>query len=169
MFEGTLPKKYHDEVFARYPYGANISRIADVAEHWNFSRVRLGTPSRLALIILTGNPALDVPSNFGLLTAPGVLKIGDDLFNLGVYWRGAMALHALRLRIGDEKFFGLLRAYLEKYKFGNASVEDFVNLTSELDGLEAKTLLEHWLFDALCPDFPELGLYAKDFKLGANF
>ncbi len=169
LFEGTLPQKYRDEVFARYPYGANIQRIADLAERWNFSRVRLGTPSRLELITLTGKPALNVPSTFGILTPPGTLKIGDDLFNLGVYWRGAMSVHALRLKIGDEKFFLLLRSYLEKFKFANASVEDFVNLTLELTGLEAKTLLEHWLFDAQCPDFPELGLYAKNFKLGIIF
>jgi aminopeptidase N len=169
LFEGTLPKKYHDEVFARYPYGANIRRIADVAEHWNFTRVRLGTPSRVALISLTGNPAPDLPSNYGLLTAPGVLKIGDDLFNLGVYWRGAMTLHALRLKVSDEKFFTLLKTFLEKFKFSNASVEDFVNLTLDLEGQDAKLLLDHWLFDDQCPDFPELGLYAKDFKLGIIF
>lgn len=169
LFEGTLPKKYHDEVIARYPRGANINQIADMVEHWNFSKVRLGTPSRLALITLTGNPALNVASTFGILTAPGVLKVGDDLFNLGVYHRGALTLHALRLKVGDEKFFGLLRAYLEKFKFGNASVEDFVTLTLEFVGTDAKTLLEHWLFDAECPDFPELGLFAKDFKLGIVF
>jgi aminopeptidase N len=169
MFEGTLPQKYHDEIIAKFPSGATVKQMADVIATWNFARVRLGTPARVELIPLTGKPALDVPASYGLLTAPGNLKIGDDLFNQGVYWRGAMTLHALRLKIGDEKFFALLRAYLEKYKFANASVEDFVNLTLEMDGLEAKTLLERWLFDAQCPDLPELGLFSKDFKLGATF
>jgi hypothetical protein len=169
MFENTLPQNYRQEVLTKFPNGATISQIADVVQRWNFTRVRLGTPSRVALISLTGNPAPNVPSNFGLLTPPGVLKIGDDLFNLGVYWRGAIGLHALRLKVGDEKFFGLLRTYLEKYKFSNATVEDFVDLTTELAGDEATKLLEHWLFDAQCPDFPELGLYAKDFKLGIIF
>jgi aminopeptidase N len=169
LFEGTLPKTYHDEVLTTFPQGATILQIADVVARWSFLKVRMSTPSRLELIPLTGNPALDVSASFGIYTAPGVLKIGDDIFNNGVYWRGAMTLHALRLKIGDEKFFGLLRAYLAKYKFGNASVEDFVNLTFEFAGTEAKTLLEHWLFDAQCPDFPELGLFAKDFKLGIIF
>ena len=169
MFENTLPQKYHDEIIAKFPNGATIKQLAAVIETWNITRVRLGSPSRVALIPLTGSLALNVPASYGLLTPPGNLKLGDDLFNQGVYWRGAMTLHALRLNLGDERFFVLLRAYLEKFKFANASVEDFVNLTFEMDGLEAKTLLEHWLFDTQCPDFPELGLFAKDFKLGADF
>ena len=169
MFEGTLPKKFQDEVLAKFPQGATIKQIADVVQTWTFSKVRLGTPSRIELIPLTGKPAIEVPASSGIFTPPGTLKTGDDLFNDGVYLRGAMTLHALRLKIGDEKFFGLLRSYLEKFKFSNASVEDFVNLTLEYAGTEAKTLLEHWLFDAQCPDFPELGLFAKDFKLGIVF
>jgi aminopeptidase N len=169
LFEGTLPKSYRDEVLTKFPTGATILQIADVVARWNFLKVRMSTPSRLELIPLTGNPAPDVSASFGLYTPPGVLKAEDDIFNNGVYWRGAMTLHALRLKVGGDKFFGLLRSYLEKYKFGNASVEDFVNLTSELLGTEAKMLLEHWLFDAQCPDFPELGLFAKDFKLGIIF
>ncbi len=169
MFEGTLPKKFFDEVLAAFPNGATIKQIADVVQTWTFSRVRLGTPSRVELIPLTGKPAIPATAVSGIFTPPGKLKIGDDIFNEGVYLRGAMTLHALRLKIGDERFFGLLRAYLEKYKFGNASVEDFVNLTLELEGQDAKELLEHWLFDAQTPDFPELGLFAKDFKLGIIF
>jgi aminopeptidase N len=169
MFENTLPQQYHDEVLTKFPKGATLLQISDLVSRWNFTSVRLGTPSRIELIRLTGGTLPSTPTNLGLFTPPGTLKVGDDIFNNGVYLRGAMTLHALRLKIGDEKFFGLLRSYLEKYKFGNASVEDFVNLTLELNGLEAKTLLEHWLFDAQCPDFPELGLYAKDFKLGIIF
>ncbi len=168
MFEGTLPQQFHDEVTAKFPKGATILQISDLVSRWNFTSVRLGTPSRIELIRLTGGILPNTPAS-GIYTPPGTLKIGDDLFNDGVYLRGAMTLHALRLKVGDEKFFGLLRAYLEKYKFSNASVEDFVNLTLELAGTDAKTLLEHWLFDVQCPDFPELGLYAKDFKLGIIF
>ena len=43
------------------------------------------------------------------------LKIADpgaeELFNGAVYDRGAMTLHALRLEIGDEEFFRVLRAW----------------------------------------------------------
>ena len=34
-----------------------------------------------------------------------------DLFPLSVYNRGAMALQALRLRVGDPTFFRILRTY----------------------------------------------------------
>ena len=37
----------------------------------------------------------------------------DDLFNDGVYYRGALALHALRLKVGDDMFFSILRTWYE--------------------------------------------------------
>jgi aminopeptidase N len=169
IFEGTLPETYHDQVVAQFPAGATIKQLADVFATWNISRVRIGAPARLELIPLTGKPALDVPSSYGILTPPGKLVPGDDIFNGGVYIRGALTLQALRLKLGDENFFALLRAYLEKYKFSNASLADFVQLTLARGGTDAKTLIEHWLFDAQIPDLPELGLFAKDFKLGVDF
>ena len=33
----------------------------------------------------------------------------DDMFDDRVYKRGALLLHALRLTVGDEAFFGMLR------------------------------------------------------------
>jgi len=38
-----------------------------------------------------------------------------------IYDRGAMTFHALRLRLGDEMFFRLLRDYTERFRYGNAA------------------------------------------------
>ena len=50
----------------------------------------------------------------------------DNLFNGGVYVRGGLTLHALRLEVGDEVFFDILKTYAERYKYGNATTEDFI-------------------------------------------
>ena len=46
------------------------------------------------------------------------VKIGDpgpvDLLNSPIYTRGAMTLHALRKRIGDDDFFRLLRLWAHR-------------------------------------------------------
>jgi aminopeptidase N len=101
--------------------------------------------------------------------APGRIASGDMAFNAGVYGRGSMAVYALRNKVGDQAFWSLLREYLQTYKFGNASVKDFLLLTEKRVGSEARLLLEAWLFDERAPDLPELSLYAKDFAVGADF
>ncbi len=91
------------------------------------------------------------------------------MLNPGVYYRGAMTLHALKLKTGEELFYKFLRTYLERYKFSNAFNQDFVNIVNELAGEKVKIFLESWLYDDNVPDFPEMDLYAKDFQLGADF
>lgn len=83
---------------------------------------------------------------------------GDDLFNGGVYLRGGLTLHALRLEVGDETFFEILRTYHERYKFGNAATEDFIAVAEEVSGEDLGDLFDAWLYDEQLPPIPELGL-----------
>jgi aminopeptidase N len=85
----------------------------------------------------------------------------DDLFNSGVYWRGALTLHALRLRVGDEAFFATLRAYYERFQYGNATIADFVAIAEEVAGESLSDLFDAWLYDPALPDLPEMGLSAS--------
>ena len=55
----------------------------------------------------------------------------NQLFNGGVYFRGALTLHALRLEVGDDAFFETLRTYHEEYKGSNATTEDFIAIAGE--------------------------------------
>jgi len=81
-----------------------------------------------------------------------------DLFNVGVYYRGALALHALRVTIGDEAFFELMRTYAEEYQYGNATIEGFVALAETISGQDLDALFEGWLHDVVMPDIPEMSL-----------
>ncbi len=82
----------------------------------------------------------------------------DDLFNGGVYVRGGLTLHALRLEVGDEIFFDILRTYAERYKYGNATTEDFIAVSEEVSGKELSDFFERWLNDEKMPSIPVLGL-----------
>jgi aminopeptidase N len=84
----------------------------------------------------------------------------DALFNRGVYWRGALTLHALRLRAGDEAFFAILRAYYERYQHGNATIGDFIAVAEEVAGEPLGALFDAWLYAPALPDLPEMGLSA---------
>ncbi len=81
-----------------------------------------------------------------------------DLFNQGVYVRGALMLHALRLKIGDEGFFEVLRTYHDRFAYGNATTEDFVAVVADITGEDLTDLFVAWLFDPIMPDIPEMDL-----------
>jgi aminopeptidase N len=83
------------------------------------------------------------------------LRIGDPdpgkEFDRAVYVRGAMALQALRTRIGDFMFFQVTRAWLAARKFGNASVEDFIRAVEQATGDNLDNFFSVWLFTAAKP------------------
>ncbi len=84
----------------------------------------------------------------------------DALFNRGVYLRGALTLHALRRRAGDEAFFAILRAYYERHQHGNATTADFIAVAEEIAGEPLGDLFVAWLYAPALPDLPEMGLSA---------
>ncbi|SDH22064.1 Peptidase family M1 [Sinosporangium album] len=91
---------------------------------------------------------------------PGRAK-PDDLFHESVYNRGAMALHALRQRIGDAAFFTLLRTWVRDHAYGHATTDDFVALAERLSGKNLDRLFDTWLFKQGRPRWPERGDAAR--------
>ncbi|GAB4569576.1 MAG: M1 family metallopeptidase [Anaerolineales bacterium] len=78
----------------------------------------------------------------------------NNLFNGGVYLRGGLTLHALRLEVGDEAFFEILRTYHERYKFSNATTADFIQVAEEISAKELDNLFNAWLYDETLPPLP---------------
>ena len=81
-----------------------------------------------------------------------------NLYTDTIYNRSAMTFHALRLLVGDEVFFQILRTYTERYKYGNAGTADFIALAEEVSGQELGEFFDGWLYAAPIPDIPEMGL-----------
>ena len=82
----------------------------------------------------------------------------DDLFNGGVYDRGGLTLHALRLEVGDEVFFDIMRTYFDRYQGGNATTDDFIAVSEEVSGKELTEFFDSWLYSEKIPPIPTLGL-----------
>jgi aminopeptidase N len=82
----------------------------------------------------------------------GLLQIGDpgpdQLLDGAVYGRGALTLHALRLQVGDDAFFDLLREWNDRYYHGHATTDDFIALAEEVSGAELDQFFDVWLFNA---------------------
>ncbi|MBI3162796.1 MAG: hypothetical protein HYZ23_09810 [Chloroflexi bacterium] len=80
----------------------------------------------------------------------------DDLFNSGVYEWGGLTLHALRLEVGDETFFEILKTYHERYKNGNATTEDFISIAEEVSKKELSEFFNDWLYKGILPPLSDL-------------
>ena len=106
------------------------SAEAHAAEHWR----RLG----------------ELPQDL-LLGDPGP----DEMFDDRVYKRGALLLHAVRLTIGDDRFFELLRAWVARHQHGSASTDDLRALIREISGEDLGELFESWLYHADLPPLPD--------------
>ncbi len=104
--------------------------------------------------VASSGPFVSPPGN------PG----SDDLFNFGVYYRGALTLHALRERVGDEAFFRILQTYYQRFRDSNASTADFVAIAEEVSGQPLQEFFEAWLYAEDMPDIPEMELYFSDYQ-----
>jgi aminopeptidase N len=86
------------------------------------------------------------------------LIIGDpgpeDLFADPVYVRGAMTLHRLRLRVGDEEFFRILREWAQSRAGDNVTTREFRGLAHRISGERLHGLFQSWLFTPGRPDSP---------------
>ena len=85
-----------------------------------------------------------------LLADPGP----DLMFDDRVYKRGALLLHALRLTVGDESFFALLRAWVDRHRYGSATTAMFESLAVDLTGAPLDALFREWLRARPLPALP---------------
>ncbi|MDQ3695111.1 MAG: M1 family metallopeptidase [Chloroflexota bacterium] len=121
----------------------------------------LDGPEVLDLVDQQVCAALDAAEAGG---ARGQLQIGDPgpdrLLDFAVYGRGALTLHALRLQLGDETFFDILREWNERYFHGHATTGEFIALSEELSGAELDQFFDVWLVNAPSPGLELTGALA---------
>jgi aminopeptidase N len=77
--------------------------------------------------------------------APLNLSGPEELFHTPVYDRGAMTLQALRVKVGDEVFFRILRNWYEENSGGNVTTDDFIALAERESGQQLDEFFRVWL------------------------
>ncbi len=87
------------------------------------------------------------------------LDIGNpgpaDLFDSAVYYRGAMALHALRLEIGDADFFTLIEQWAAQPGSVRVTTRNFTDLAEDVSGEELSGLIRDWVRTTAKPALSE--------------
>ncbi|MFE9116410.1 M1 family metallopeptidase [Streptomyces sp. NPDC007172] len=84
------------------------------------------------------------------LAEPGPRRIFDDR----LYTRGACTLHALRLTLGDERFFAVLRGWHAARRGRIGDTIAFIAHAEAASGESLRPLLQAWLYDKKLPDLP---------------
>ncbi len=67
-------------------------------------------------------------------------------FHGAVYDRGALAVHALRVAVGDDAFFRILKQWTQTKRYSDASIEEFIALSEQVSGQQLDELFQTWLF-----------------------
>lgn len=93
------------------------------------------------------------------VTLAADLLLGDPgpdlMFDDRVYKRGALLLHSIRLTVGDDTFFDVLRAWTARFASTVATTADFIALAEDVAGVPLAPLCEAWLRGTVVPDLPD--------------
>jgi hypothetical protein len=97
------------------------------------------------------------------------LRIGNPgpvhLFDFPIYIRGGMTLHQLRLRIGDQDFFRILRRWTTLNFGGHGTTAEFIELAERISGQQLDDLFQTWLFTRGRPDIGSGSRHQFDARL----
>lgn len=92
----------------------------------------------------------DLPQDL-VLADPGPELMFDDR----IYKRGALTLHALRMRIGDRPFFSLLREWTTRYRHRTVITDDFTGLAAGYTDVSLRPLWTQWLYEKPLPNLED--------------
>ena len=82
-------------------------------------------------------------------------KVSDPnrMLNVYSYQKGAWLLHMVRVRIGLQKFWAVLRAFYRAYRYANADTEDFITLLERETGRDFKALFDLYAYRSTLPAY----------------
>ncbi|MGI8695642.1 MAG: M1 family metallopeptidase [Mycobacteriales bacterium] len=63
-----------------------------------------------------------------------------------IYARGAMTLQALRVKLGDDTFFRVLRDWARQHRYGSANTPEFIRLAERDSGVDLRHFFDVWLY-----------------------
>jgi aminopeptidase N len=79
---------------------------------------------------------------------PGEQNQFDDF---AVYDRGALTLHALRNVIGNAAWVNLVRTWVQRHRYGNGSIQQFIALANQISGKSLDQFFRNWLYTKAKP------------------
>ncbi len=97
--------------------------------------------------------ALTFEQTASLLRAPANLDDQSTAYQYIMFGKGAFVYKLLRDTVGADKFDQILRAFLEKYRGKNASIDDLEKLASQIAGTNLRYFFARWVEGTGVPEF----------------
>jgi aminopeptidase N len=97
--------------------------------------------------------ALTFEQTASLVRAPSSLDDQSTAYQYIMFAKGAMVYKLLRDTLGEQKFNQLIRAFIDRYRDKNASVDDFEKLASEIAGQNMRYFFARWIEGTGVPEF----------------
>ncbi len=94
-------------------------------------------------------------------TSDATSVLDPNASSLTFYQRGAWAVHALRDVLGDTSFKITIHNFLEKYKFQNATTDDFITVAEQVSGNDLTAFKKLWLENVKFPAQEALDILTK--------
>lgn len=69
-----------------------------------------------------------------------------SLLNANSYQKGGWVLHMLRMELGDDMFYDVIRKYYAAYAGGNADTRDFQAIAGQVAGRDLSWFFDQWLY-----------------------
>ncbi|WP_460301884.1 M1 family metallopeptidase [Actinocorallia aurea] len=86
------------------------------------------------------------PKTSAIFSSPPGAPGRDQMFGFPVYVRGAMTLHVLRKRVGEENFSRILKTWTSEQARGHGTTEQFIDLAERVSGKDLDKLFDVWLY-----------------------
>jgi aminopeptidase N len=98
-----------------------------------------------------------------------VYVYGSDTLNVGrvfswelSYLKGAMVLHMLRFKTGDQVFFEIMQRYRNRFRGGYAKTDDFKSVVEEVTGEDYDEFFNDWVYGKGFPSFNVRWAFVSD-------
>jgi aminopeptidase N len=111
---------------------------------WIYNERHGGQTAQAAFDAVYARPPTSAVWSFPAAAPPNAAS----LFGTPPYDRGGMTLQALRVKVGDEVFFDILRRWFRQNKYGNATTADFVALAERKSRMQLDAFFQLWLYTA---------------------
>ncbi len=108
-----------------------------------------------------------------IAASEGVLPLYDfsraypsSNYPVTIYYKGAAVAAMLRYYLGDEMFFGGMKGFLDKYKYGNMTTESLENFLEGFTGKDLGWFFSQWVYGK---GWPELSLDISPDPIGGGY
>lgn len=147
-FGDLVTMRWWDDLWLKESFADYMGTLAvDEATTWSTSWVSFANGRKAWAYVQD-----QLPTTHPIVADIGDLEAADQNFDGITYAKGASVLKQLAASAGREAFREASRRYFRRHAFGNASLQDFLDVLEEVTGQDIQAWAQSWLQTAGLPE-----------------